>query len=73
MASEHATGTPDPTYNIISVIYHGLQGAETCEQYIRDAEGAGDSELAEFLRAAQGQLRDISARGKQLLSGRLTS
>ena len=42
------TGTPDPVYDLISVAYHALQGAETYEQYERDALQQGDQELAEF-------------------------
>src|ERR1700716_888736 len=32
------TGTPDPVYDLIGVAYHALQGAETYEQYARDAK-----------------------------------
>lgn len=49
-SSEYKTGTPDPIYNLISVLYHSLQGAETYEQYQRDAEQAGDQDLASFFR-----------------------
>jgi hypothetical protein len=40
------TAVPDEIYDIVSVLYHALQGAETYEQYIRDAEQRGDQELA---------------------------
>ena len=29
--SSDATGTRDDTYDVISVVYHALQGAENCE------------------------------------------
>jgi hypothetical protein len=36
--SEHQTGTADEQYNLISVLYHTLQGTEAYAQYIRDAQ-----------------------------------
>lgn len=33
------TGTQDVTYNLVSILYHALQGAETYDQYIQDAQG----------------------------------
>jgi hypothetical protein len=65
------TGTKDPHYDLIAVLYHALQGAETIEQYIRDAEGEGDSELAQFFREVHGQYRQIGQRGKDLLRAKL--
>jgi hypothetical protein len=39
---EQVTGTKDAHYDLISVVYHALQGAETCQRYIQDAEQASD-------------------------------
>ena len=50
-SAEQATGTKDATYNLVSVLYHALQGAETSRHYIQDAEQAGDQELVQFFRA----------------------
>jgi hypothetical protein len=68
---EAATGTPDAHYNLISVIYHALQGAETYDQYAADAERAGDRELARFLRDVQAENRRRAERAKDLLYERL--
>ena len=38
------TGTANPTYNLVSVLYHALQGAENYEQYANDA--GSDQDLA---------------------------
>ncbi|MCA1719535.1 MAG: hypothetical protein LC781_22830 [Actinobacteria bacterium] len=48
-----ATGTRDEHYNLISVLYHALHGAESCEIYMADAEAADRGELAAFFREAQ--------------------
>jgi hypothetical protein len=65
------TGTRDTHYNVISVLYHTLQGAETLAQYIADAEQAGDQELARFFREVQEEDRQRADRGKALLRQRL--
>ncbi len=56
----------DVTYNLISVSYHALQGAETYEQYASDA--GGDRDLATFFREVQQQDQQRADRAKQLLA-----
>ena len=65
------TGTSDATYNLISVAYHALQGAENYERYAQDAQQQGDQELASFFRNAQEQARQCADQAEQLLAGRL--
>jgi len=67
------TGTADQTYDVISVVYHALNGAETYEQYGRDAEESGDDELVGFFRSAHDRLCEIAEEGKALLGSRLSS
>ncbi len=64
------TGTRDVTYDLVSVLYHALQGAETYEMYIRDAEQAGESESAQFFREVQEEERRRGERAKALLQQR---
>ena len=42
MSSTESGGTRDVTYNLSSVIYHSLQGAETYQMYEQDAQEEGD-------------------------------
>ena len=49
--SQGDTGTRDITYDLVSVIYHALQGAETTALYIADARQEGNSELEQIGRA----------------------
>jgi hypothetical protein len=51
---ERTTGTKDEHYNLISVLYHALHGAENCDRFASDAEIAGDERLAAFFRVGQG-------------------
>ena len=72
MPAKGNTGTQDTLYNLLSIIYHALQGAETYEKYINDAEQNGDQELAQFFREVRDVNTQRAERGKQLLSARLT-
>ncbi len=67
------TGFQDKSYDLISILYHALQGAEIAEKYIQDAEEAGDHELAAFFREVLDQDRDRAARAKVLLRDRIGS
>ena len=59
------TGTRDETYDVISIVYHALQGAENCEIYAEDAERG---ELRQFFEQAAEQQRQLADQGKQLLA-----
>jgi rubrerythrin len=71
MATKANTGTQDTIYNLLSIVYHALQGAETYEIYISDAEQSGDTELAQYFREVRDQNVKRAERGKQLLAARL--
>ena len=58
------TGTRDDTYDVISVVYHALQGAENCQIYAEDAE---DGQLRDFFQQAYEQQRQLAEQGKQVL------
>ena len=58
------TGTRDDTYDVISVVYHALQGAENCEIYADDAE---DEQLRSFFQQACDQQRHLADQGKRVL------
>ena len=71
MSSNQQSGTQDVTYNIVSVMYHALQGAETCDVYIRDAEKEGDQELVKFFQDVKKQYQTTAEQGKKLLGKHL--
>jgi hypothetical protein len=68
---EQEPETRDEHYDLISVLYHALQGEETLVQYIEDAESAGDTELTEHFRDIQERYREIAQQSKDLLRERL--
>jgi hypothetical protein len=65
------TGTVDKDYNIIWFTEVCLSNVLRLENYIQDAERAGDTELAEFFRRAQHESRKGADQGKDLLAARL--
>ena len=67
------TGTTDEHYNLVSVLYHALEGGSLYDKYISDAEGAGDDDLVQFFRDVQEEERKRAEQAKQLLGKRLTS
>ena len=72
MATEagEVTGTKDKDYDIIWFTEQCLSNALRLETYIQDAERAGDSELADFFRRAQGESRKGAEQGKEMLRKR---
>lgn len=65
--SQGDTGTRDIIYNLVSTVYHTLQGAETEAMYIADAEQLGDQELVQFFRDLKDENQRRADRAKQLL------
>lgn len=72
MAKREAV-TRDEHYDLVSVLYHALQGDETLAQYIDDAEDAGDEDLADHFRDIQDKYRAIALEAKELLREKLMS
>jgi hypothetical protein len=68
---ERTTGTRDAHDNVVRLLYHALQGADTCTTSLRDAERAGDQDLVQFFREVRGTNRQLADRSKVLLRQRL--
>lgn len=66
------TGTKDKDYNLLWFAEASLSNALRMEIYSQDAERAGDTELAEFFRRAQGESRKGAEQAKELLARRLS-
>lgn len=67
----HETGTKDATYDLVSILYHALQGAEVYGKYKQDAEQAGDKDLGTFFGDIQEEEKQRANRAKDLLKSRL--
>lgn len=61
----------DPNYNLIAVMEASLKMAWQLEEYIADADAAGDTELAEWFRRIQENDLKAGDQGKRMLAQRL--
>jgi rubrerythrin len=69
------TGFDDVSFDLISVQYHSLKAGHDYGQYVRDADNAGRSDIADFFRSVMAQdseraatchrfLKDLAASGE---------
>ncbi|MER5478528.1 acyl carrier protein [Streptomyces sp. NPDC002734] len=61
------TGFSDVVFDLISVQYHSLKAGHDYGQYVRDAENAGKTEIAEFFRTVMAQDSDRAVKCHQYL------
>ncbi len=66
--SQGDTGTRDITYDLISISYHLLQGAETLAMFIADARQEGNQELEQFFQETKDEFSRRADRAKELLA-----
>lgn len=71
MKPEELTSTCNEHYDLISVLYHMLEGAWKYENFRKDAEKNGDHQLAQFFHEAQQEECKRAARAKELLRERI--
>lgn len=71
MANEPQSPLRDKDYNLVATVEILLKNVWQLDTYIRDAEGEGDTELAEWFRTIQENNRKAGEKGKQMLSRRL--
>ena len=70
---ERATGTPNTIYDLSSVLFHALEGGASYDQYIRDAEEAGDEELVDFFTRVRDEDSMRADEAQRLLTERTPS
>ena len=68
----HDKPMKDKDYDLVSTLYHALQGVEKSDAYLRDADQAGDEAVSSFMQESRQKYREISDRAKALLSERMS-
>lgn len=71
MSSQH-TVADDIVYDLISIQYHALKGAEVYDRYLEDAHSSDHDEVTEFIRMCKQQDEERAQRCHDLL-GDLTA
>lgn len=66
------TGTKDETFNLVSILYHSLQSAETIDKYIENSGQNGGGDLEAFFRQTKEENSRCAERAKQLLAQQLS-
>ena len=68
MQERQQTTTSNAYYDLVSVLYHALQSAQTSATYIQDAEQAGQQQVAMFFRELQQEANRQAEQAKNLLN-----
>lgn len=65
------TPTPNENYDVVSVLYHLLEGSDTIDRYCQDADSAGDQDLTSFFREVQTNNNQLAEKAQEILKQRL--
>jgi hypothetical protein len=62
----------DENHDLIAVLYGALQGAELAAKAIKEAQAAGDEDLAEFFEETRDEHKERADEARRLLADRLS-
>lgn len=65
------TNVSNKDYDVISVLYHALQGAETAMRYEQDARHEGDNDTAQFMKKVCDNYNMVADEAKGILANRM--
>jgi predicted transcriptional regulator YheO len=68
MPEPQATSISNTYYDLVSVVFHSLEGAQTYTHYIEDARQAGQQDLVEFFQSVKQTADQQAQRGRELLA-----
>lgn len=66
MTQQQQTSVSNQYYDLVSVLYHALEAAQTASTYMQDAQG--DQQLTQFFQQVQQQNNSLAQQAQQLLS-----
>ena len=67
MSTQQQTGTRNEAFDLVSVLYHALEGAQACSKYCQDAQQIGNRDLEQFFQQCQQEEIQRADRAKQML------
>jgi hypothetical protein len=67
MASQH-TVADDIVYDLVSIQYHALKGAEVYDKYLQDAHAADHQDVTRFIEQCKEQDNERARRCHELLA-----
>lgn len=69
--SQSKTGTSDAFFDLVSCVYHALEGAQTCARYVEDAKEQCDPELESLYSEWQRAQAQFAQKAKAVMARRL--
>lgn len=63
---QQQTSVSNQYYNLVSVLYHALEAAQTAAVYMRDAQG--DQQLSQFFQQVQQQNNNLAQQAQQMIN-----
>lgn len=66
MTQRQQTSVSNQYYDLVSVLYHALEAAQTASTYLQDVQG--DQQLSQFFQQVQQQNNNLAQQAQQLLS-----
>ena len=70
-ARDTPTGIPNHVYDLVLLLQQACEDVVRYEAFARDADDAGDEELAGWLRELADSDREIAERARRMLADRL--
>ena len=68
MQQSQQTSVSNTYYDLVSVLYHALETAQTTAAYVQDAQQSGDQQLAQFFQSVQQTANQQAQQAQQLLA-----
>ena len=68
MQQSQQTPISNTYYNLVSVLYHALEEAQTSSAYIQDAQQSGNQQLVQFFQSVQQTANQKAQQAQQLLA-----
>lgn len=68
MQEPQQTPTSNAYFDLVSVLYHSLETAQTSASYVRDAQQEGNQDLVSFFKQIQQDASSKAEKAKQLMN-----
>lgn len=67
MQERQSTSVNNTYYDLVSILYHSLQTAQTSAAYMQDAQQSGNQNVLQFFQQVQQQANQTATQARQLI------
>lgn len=68
MQERQNTSISNTYYNLVSILYHSLEAAQTYDTYLEDAKQSGDQDMTQFIQSLHQNANQQAQKAQQLLA-----